>query len=209
MPFDDEQAVSHLEPGFSARWEESTVAGRTATARVADHLGVPIVVAHTPELPTGHDLVLLAGVGRGLTTAAAQFACTELSIEPQLATGYGSGLNDVEWMQKTADVRQRAATADPAHVPDAIAAMAAILAQAHAAGVPVLLDGAIGAAAAYACSELPDAHIPSAGDEPVQRCFTDHLDVPVWGITGLPNGEGLGALAGLAWLRLGLLSSDV
>ena len=56
-------------------------------------------------------------------------------------------------------------------VPEAITTMASLLAQAHAQQVPVLLDGAVGAAAAYACAELPDAHIPAAGDEPAAECL--------------------------------------
>lgn len=205
---DDEQAVSRLPASYSRDWEIRTAEGSTATARVAADLGVPTLVTRTAELPTGHDLLLLGGVGRGMTTAAAVVACTRLGAEPQLATGFGSGISDTDWMAKVADVRGRTSATDTGP-PACIEILAEVLTQAGQQGVPVLLDGVVATAAASVCPDQVDAHLPVRGDEPAQKWFTDHVDVPVWDVHGLPPGEGLGALSGLAWLRLGLLAADV
>ncbi len=104
---DDPDAVSALPVDHGSRWRERTRAGKTATARVAEHLGVPIHFADTDELPTGHDLILLGEVGRGMTSLASQVACTHLNAEPQTVVGFGSGISDIEWMRKVSAVRDR------------------------------------------------------------------------------------------------------
>ncbi len=170
----------------------------TPTARVAEYLGVPVVAAGDP-LPE-HDLLLVGAVGRGLTTVAAALAVSAFGAEPQLVTGYGSGLRDEQWMDKVVDVRGRTLQ----DTPEVVAALVAVLEEAQ---VPVLLDGVIAAAAAACASRLPDVQAPVRGDEPVQRFFLDRANVAVWGSSGIGPGEGLGALSGLALLRLALLAA--
>jgi hypothetical protein len=203
---DDPSAVSTLPQGYSHEWQESTAHGRSPTARVASHLGVPIHIAHDDHIPPGHDLLLLADVGRGLTSAAARLACGQFGAEPQLITGRGSGVDDLAWMRKAVDVRDRA---DPDTVPDAIALAARILHTAADADLPVLIDGAVGAAAAAVCDHRPAMQIPALGDEPAQAFFAERSDLPTWGMSGLGPGAGLAALHGLAVLRLGLLAAHV
>jgi hypothetical protein len=194
---DDPQAVSALPEDHSATW----LARDTATRRVAESLGVPIVVAGTEPLPEGHDLLLLGAVGRGLTTAAALLAVQQFDAEPQKVVGHGSGITDVQWMAKVADVRDRRLD----DVPTPIAHLAAVLEHAQ---VPVLLDGVTAAAAACVAHHTPPLQAPTLGDEPVQRLLLDRAEVPCWGSYGIGPGEGLGALAGLAMLRLALLATD-
>ncbi len=192
---DDPQAVSVLAEDHCATW----LTRDTATKRVAESLGVPIVVAGAEPLPEGHDLLLLGAVGRGLTTAAALLAVQQFDAEPQKVVGHGSGITDVQWMAKVADVRDRRLD----DVPTPVAHLAAVLEHAQ---VPVLLDGVTAAAAACVAARLPSTQAPCLGDEPVQRFLLERAEVPVWGDYGIGPGEGLGALTGLAILRLALLA---
>ena len=190
---DDATAVSALPENYSAGWLDR----QTPTSRVAEYLQVPIVAAGQ-ELPD-HDLLLLGSVGRGMTTLAAAFAVSQLNAEPQLVTGHGSGISDLQWMEKLVDVRSRTQT----DVPPPVAALVAVLEQAD---VPVLLDGVVSAAAAALVSPGTDVQAPVVGAEPVQQFFLDRANVPVWGSSGIGPGEGLGSLSGLAMLRLALLA---
>ena len=207
---DDPDAVSALAPGFSSRWRADTEGGLTPTARVAEHLGVPIHFADTPRLPEGHDLVLLADAGRGMTTSAAQVACTHLNAEPQTAVGYGSGISDIDWMGKVTGVRARAqAAGNPPTVPPAVELLANLLVCAADTATPVLLDGVVCAAGATVAEELPPVQAPVLGQEPSHRLFLDHLNIAAWATDGIGPGEGLGALGGLAALNVALLAAHV
>lgn len=190
---DDPDALSRLPDGYSDGW----LLRDSATARVASYLAVDVVAAGA-DLPD-HDLLMLGAVGRGLTTVASAVAVSQFGAEPQLVTGYGSGVTAEQWMDKVVDVRSRHLT----EVPPVIATLAAYLEQAT---VPVLLDGVIAAAAAACAQRLPEVQAPVLGDEPAQRFFLDRANVPVWGSSGIGPGEGLGALSGLAMLRLALLA---
>ena len=207
---DEPDAVSALPPGFSSQWRVDTENGLTPTARVAEHLGVSLHFADSGQLPTGHDLVLLADVGRGMTTSAAQVACTHLNAEPQTAIGYGSGISDIDGMRKVTGVRAAAQEAgSPPAVPAAVRLLADLLVSAGEAGTPVLLDGVVGAAAATVAEELPPLQAPILGQEPAHRLFLDHLNLAAWTTGGIGPGQGLGALGGLAALNVALLAADV
>lgn len=190
---DDATAVSRLPIGYGTQWFDTV----TSTARVASYLNVPVVPAGG-ELPE-HDLLLLGAVGRGLTTLAARVGVHLFSAEPQLVTGYGSGLSDDEWMDKVVDVRTRVLD----DVPEPVSQLVRLL---EASEVPVLLDGVICAAAAACATRLPAVQAPVLGNEPSQRYLLERANVPVWGSSGIGPGEGFGALNGLAMLRLALLA---
>ncbi len=194
---DDPGAVSALPTDHCATWLDRN----TPTRRVAESLGVPIVVAGSGPLPEGHDLLLVGAVGRGLTTAAALFAVGHFDAEPQQVVGHGSGISDVEWMAKVTDIRDRQVD----ETPEPIVQLAEVLENSQ---VPVLLDGVTAAAAACVAQRTPPVQAPTLGDEPVQRLLLDRAEVPFWGTYGIGPGEGLGALAGLAMLRLALLATD-
>jgi nicotinate-nucleotide--dimethylbenzimidazole phosphoribosyltransferase len=194
---DDAEAVSVLAEDHAETWLDRD----TATRRVADSLGVPIFVAGSGPVPDGHDLLLVGAVGRGLTTTAARLAVTRFDAEPQQVVGHGSGISDVQWMAKVADVRDRRVD----NTPEPIAQLAEVLENSQ---VPVLLDGVTAAAAACVAQHTPPVQAPTLGEEPVQRLLLDRAEVPLWGTYGIGPGEGLGALAGLAMLRLALLATD-
>ena len=194
---DDPVALSALPLDHGATWQQR----ETPTSRVAHHLGVPVFVLGSGELPDDRDLLLLASVGRGMTTLAASVAVTHFAAEPQLVVGYGSGIDDLQWMQKVQDVRSRTHSS----VPEPVSQLAHVL---QTTRVPVLLDGVISAAAAALAERLPPVQSPVCGDEPVQRFFLDRCDAGVWGTSGIGPGEGLGALNGLAMLRLALLAAS-
>lgn len=204
---DDPQAQSTLPEDFGAQWVQRTMAGITATARIAAELHVPIHVLDGTWSPDDHDLVLLADAGRGLTSRAAEVAVTHFDAEAQLVVGYGSGISDTQWMDKVQAVR---AVAGPeVQLPATVAALAAVLQTAAEQEIPVLLDGAVSAAAAAVATRCPPMQIPVMGDEPAQQFFADRIDAGVWATSGIGPGLGLGALAGLAMLRLALLAADV
>ncbi len=194
---DDPDAVSVLPRDHTDAWLDR----ETPTSRVADALGVPIVVAGAGPVPSGHDLLLLGAVGRGLTTLAAAMAVAHFDAEPQQVVGHGSGITDVQWMAKVRDVRDRRLE----EIPVPVAQLAAVL---ESTQIPVLLDGVTAAAAACVAQRRPSVQSPTLGDEPVQRLLLDRAEVPVWGSYGIGPGEGLGALTGLAMLRLALLAAD-
>ncbi|HQR78765.1 MAG TPA: nicotinate-nucleotide--dimethylbenzimidazole phosphoribosyltransferase [Actinomycetota bacterium] len=204
---DDPGAVSTLPADFGQQWLAATLDGATPTARLADRLRVQIHHAQSPEIPDGHDLLLLADAGRGLTTLAAQIACTELPAEPQLVTGFGSGISDVQWMSKVGSVRDRARDAESPPAP--LGLLAAILEQAADRGLPTLMDGAVSAAAAVLADRLPPLQVPAVGREPAQHQLLDRLNLGGWGGMGIDPGLGLGSLSGLAMLQVALLVADV
>lgn len=204
---DDPEAASALPADFGQQWLSATLAGTTPTARLAQHLDVRVHHAQTPEIPEGHDLLLLADAGRGLTTVAAQAACMVLPAEPQLVTGFGSGITDLQWMAKVESVRDR--TRDTESFPAPLGLLAGILEQAADRGTPVLLDGVVSAAAAVLAERLPPIQVPVLGQEPAQQLLLDRLDLGEWGGMGIGPGLGLGSLSGLAMLQMALLVADV
>ncbi|MEZ5185809.1 MAG: nicotinate-nucleotide--dimethylbenzimidazole phosphoribosyltransferase [Candidatus Nanopelagicales bacterium] len=206
---DDPTAISTLPDDYGQQWREATRGGRTATARLADHLGVGIEVADSADLTGDHDLLLLADVGKGLTTAAAQVACTHFNAEPQLVCGYGSDISDLAWMQKVAAIRRTAAADPEAPLPHALGVLVSVIETAAGSGTPVLLDGVVSSAAAAMASVKPPMQSPTTGDEPAQKFFLDRADIGVWAGSGIGPGAGLAALGGLALLNLGLLAADV
>ena len=104
-------------------------------------------------------------------------------------------------MAKVTDIRDRQVD----ETPEPIVQLAEVLENSQ---VPVLLDGVTAAAAACVAQRTPPVQAPTLGDEPVQRLLLDRAEVPFWGTYGIGPGEGLGALAGLAMLRLALLATD-
>lgn len=191
---DDPQAVSVLPEDYARTWQPDG----TATGRVAAHLGVTVVRFGQP-LPE-HDLLLLGEVGRGLTSLVSRLAVGMYGAEAQLVVGHGSGIDDVQWMTKVQRVRDEALD-DP---PSCVSSAAALL---EASTVPVLLDGVLSAAAAAIADTGASLLAPVLGGEPAQRLLLERAEVPVWGVSGLGPGEGLGALSGLASLQLALLAT--
>lgn len=193
---DDPAAVSRLPKDYGRQWPDRFE--QSGTGRLCEYLGVRMQVADDELDLTRTDLILVAEVGRGLTTTAVAQAVRAYDQEPQLLTGRGSGVSDVAWMSKVVQVRERAKY-DSAPV---LAEVSHFLQRCREAEVPVLLDGVVSAAAASLCAELPHFANPILGDEPAQRLFLDRMDVAAWS-TGTV-GAGMGSLTGLGLLRLAL-----
>jgi nicotinate-nucleotide--dimethylbenzimidazole phosphoribosyltransferase len=164
------------------------------------------------QAPASSPCLITGDMGIANTTAAAALICAFTGADPAVATGRGTGIDDVTLARKTAVVRRavdrhRPDPADPLGVVAAVgglehAALAGFVLGGAAAGVPVLLDGVnAGAAALVAAALVPDA---------VGYCLAGHvsaepghaLALAALGITPLLNlgmrlGEGTGALLAL------------
>lgn len=156
--------------------------------------------------------LITGDMGIANTTAAAALICAFTGADPAVATGRGTGIDDVTLARKTAVVRRaldrnRPDPTDPLGVVAAVgglehAALAGFVLGGAAAGVPVLLDGVnAGAAALVAAAIAPAA---------VGYCLAGHvsaepghaLALAALGITplldlGMRLGEGTGALLAL------------
>ena len=178
-------------------------------ARRAVEVGIAVARELVDE---GHRCLVTGDMGIANTTAAAALICAFTGADPAVATGRGTGIDDVTLARKTAVVRRaldrhRPDPADPLGVVAAVgglehAALAGFVLGGAAAGVPVLLDGVnAGAAALVAAALAPDA---------VGYCLAGHvsaepghaLALAALGITplldlGMRLGEGTGALLAL------------
>ena len=174
---------------------------------------VEVGIATARELvAAGHRCLVTGDMGIANTTAAAALICAFTGADPAVATGRGTGIDDVTLARKT-DVVRRALDrnapdpADPLGVLAAVgglehAALAGFVLGGAAAGVPVVLDGVnAGAAALVATGLARDA----AG-----YCLAGHvsaepghaLALAALGLTplldlGMRLGEGTGALLAL------------
>lgn len=116
----------------------------------------------------GANLLIAGDMGIGNTTASACLICRFAGADPEAVVGLGTGVDDAGRTRKVAVVTD--ALARIAEQPDAavlaevggleIAAMAGFYLEAAAAGVPVVIDGFIAAAAALAAKQIE----PAAGD---------------------------------------------
>src|SRR5699024_1502574 len=132
---------------------EETVAAIGAGRAIADE-----------EADAGADILAAGDMGIGNTTPAAVLVATLAGLEPVVAVGRGTGVDDAGWMRKTAAVRDAMFRARP-YVGDPVgllrtvggadfAAMAGFLAQAAVRRTPVILDGLIVTAAAMVAERL-------------------------------------------------------
>ena len=164
------------------------------------------------QAPASSPCLITGDMGIANTTAAAALICAFTGADPAVATGRGTGIDDVTLARKTAVVRRavdrhRPDPADPLGVVAAVgglehAALAGFVLGGAAAGVPVLLDGVNAGAAALAVGRLA----PTALD----YCLAGHVSaepghtralaamgvIPLLDL-GMRLGEGTGALLAL------------
>ena len=167
----------------------------------------------------GFRLLAAGEMGIGNTTTTAAVACALLDLPPEEAVGRGAGLSDAGLARKRRAV-QRALeinSPDPSDPMDIlckvggldIAAMAGFYLGCAASQVPVILDGAISAAAALAAVRMcPDArkallpsHLPS---ETCGRALIEALELEPILDGELHLGEGTGAVALMPLLDMAL-----
>jgi nicotinate-nucleotide--dimethylbenzimidazole phosphoribosyltransferase len=178
-------------------------------ARRAVEVGID--VAHG-LVADGHRCLVTGDMGIANTTAAAALVCAFTGVDPAVATGRGTGIDDATLARKTDVVRRALArhAPDPANPLGVLAtvgglehaALAGFVLGGAAAGVPVLLDGVNAGAAALAVARLA----PAALD----YCLAGHVSaepghtraLAAMGVTplldlGMRLGEGTGALLAL------------
>jgi nicotinate-nucleotide--dimethylbenzimidazole phosphoribosyltransferase len=196
-----------------ARGTRDMTAGPALT-RIQAESAVDAGSALTAEIEA--DVVALAELGIGNTTAAAALAAVLLGVEPRAVCGRGTGLDDAGLARKVAAVERALAVnrPDPA---DPVAVLAAVggLEIAFLTGVAlaaassrrvVLLDGFITAVAALAASRLEPATVDAmvaahVSPEPGHRLVLAELGLEPLLDLGLRLGEGTGALLAVPLLR--------
>jgi nicotinate-nucleotide--dimethylbenzimidazole phosphoribosyltransferase len=132
---------------------DEALAALQAGSRVADE-----------EVDAGADLLIVGDLGIGNTTAATALIAALTDIEPAVAVGRGTGIDDATWSRKTAAVRDALYRATPSKSDPLallaicggadLAAMAGFCAQAAVRRTPVLLDGLVVTAAALVAERL-------------------------------------------------------
>ncbi len=164
------------------------------------------------EIDAGADLLIPGDLGIGNTTTAAVLAGLLAKLEPALAVGRGTGIDDLTWMRKTAAIRDamrrgRPLVADPIGLLAAVggadlAALTGFLLAAAARRTPVILDGVVSCAAALLVHRIAfrARHWWLAGHrstEPAQHAALDRLGLEPVVDLGMRLGEGTGALVAL------------
>lgn len=173
------------------------------------------------EVDAGADLLISGDMGIGNTTPATVLIATLTGLEPAVAVGRGTGIDDYGWMRKTTAVRDAMVRARPiAKDPVALlrtaggadlAAMAGFLAQAAIRRTPVVLDGVIASAAALLARLLA----PGAEDwwvaghrstEPTHDAALRKLDLVPMIDMQMRLGEGSGAVTAVPLLRAAVVA---
>ena len=173
------------------------------------------------EVDAGADLLISGDMGIGNTTPATALIAILTGLEPAIAVGRGTGIDDYGWMRKTTAVRDAMVRARPvAKDPVALlrtaggadfAAIAGFLAQAAVRRTPVILDGLIAAAAALVARSLA----PGAEDwwvaghrstEPAHTVALRQLDMVPLVEMEMRLGEGSGAVTAVPLLRAAVVS---
>jgi len=180
-----------------------------AQARAAVEVGIETA---RDLVAAGNRCLLTGDMGIANTTAAAALICTFTGADAAVATGRGTGVDDETLARKTDVVRRaldlhRPDPADPLGVLAAFgglehAGLAGLILGGAALGVPVLLDGVSGGAAALvAAAFAPDAvGYCLAGHrsaEPGHTLALAHLGLTPLLDLGMRLGEGTGALLAL------------
>jgi nicotinate-nucleotide--dimethylbenzimidazole phosphoribosyltransferase len=168
------------------------------------------------EVDAGADLLIAGDMGIGNTTAATVLVAALTGMEPVVAVGYGTGIDDAGWARKTAAVRDAMFRAE--HVlanPVAtlqccggadLAAIAGFCAQAAVRRTPVLLDGMVVTAAALIAEQLaPGARLwwqaGHLSTEPAHALALAQLGLDPIVDLRMRLGEGSGAAMALPVLR--------
>lgn len=173
------------------------------------------------EVDAGADLLISGDMGIGNTTPATVLIATLTGLEPAVAVGRGTGIDDHGWMRKTTAVRDAMFRARPvAKDPVALlrtvggadfAAMAGFLAQAAVRRTPVVLDGLIASAAALVARLLaPGAQgwwvAGHRSTEPAHNAALRQLDLVPLVDMEMRLGEGSGAVTAVPLLRAAVVS---
>jgi len=168
------------------------------------------------EVDAGADLLIAGDMGIGNTTPATVLTAALTGIEPVVAVGYGTGIDDAGWARKTAAVRDAMFRAEPV-LSDPVAllqrcggadlaGLAGFCAQAAVRRTPLLLDGlAVTAAALIAERVAPGARLwwqaGHLSTEPAHALALAQLGLDPIVDLRMRLGEGTGAAVALPVLR--------
>ncbi|MBR3504307.1 MAG: nicotinate-nucleotide--dimethylbenzimidazole phosphoribosyltransferase [Clostridia bacterium] len=167
----------------------------------------------------GYRLIATGEMGIGNTTACAAMCCALLGLSPEEAVGRGAGLSDAGLARKREAVRRALAVnrPDPADPLDALAKLGGFeiagMAGAFLGGMshraPVVIDGAISAAAALVaarlCPEARDFMLPShLSREQAAKAFMEAMRLEPVIRADMALGEGTGAIALMPMLDMAL-----
>jgi nicotinate-nucleotide--dimethylbenzimidazole phosphoribosyltransferase len=175
------------------------------------------VAAADAEVDAGADLLVAGDLpGAALGTAAAAVIAALADVEPVQVIGRGTGLGDQDWTNELVAVRDalrrgRRLAGDPVALlaamgTPALAALTGFLAQAAVRRTPVILDGAVSAAAALTARELAPRAVTwwlagHRSPEPAQRLVLERLRLPPVLDLDMRLGAGTGALLAVPILR--------
>jgi nicotinate-nucleotide--dimethylbenzimidazole phosphoribosyltransferase len=167
-------------------------------------------------IDAGADLLVLADVGVGSTTAAAALIGLLTGSDASQVVGRGSGIDDTTWMRKCAAIRDAMRRARPA-LGDEVALLATaggadlavgtgLLLGAAARRTPVLLDGVVSAAAAVVAQRVSfrsvDWWVAAHGSgDPGHELALGRLSLEPLLDLGIHVGEGVGAMAAVPLLQ--------
>jgi nicotinate-nucleotide--dimethylbenzimidazole phosphoribosyltransferase len=200
------------------RRASGNIAVEDALTRDETEAAVRSGIAIADELiDTGTDLILLANVGVGSTTAAAAVIGLLTRTDASGVIGRASGIDDAVWMRKCAAIRDAMRRTRPL-LGDLVGLLgcgggadlavgAGLLLQSAARKTPVVLDGVVSAASAIAVQRIAFRSVDwwlaghRSGD-PAQELALDRLSlVPVLDL-GIGVGEGVGATTVVPLLRM-------
>jgi nicotinate-nucleotide--dimethylbenzimidazole phosphoribosyltransferase len=169
------------------------------------------------EIDTGADLLVLADVGVGSTTAAAALVGLLTGTDASGVIGRGSGIDDATWMRKCAAIRDAMRRARPllgkqvallaAAGGADLAAATGLLLGAAARRTPVVLDGVVSTAAALVAQRVAFRSVDwwlaahRTGD-PAHELALDRLSLDPLLDLGIHVGEGVGAMAAVPLLQM-------
>ena len=158
----------------------------------------------------GTDLMIAGEMGIGNTTTSTACACVLFGLDPEQVTGRGAGLTSEGLERKIRVIREaiRINHPDPADPLDIlhkiggldIAGMTGLYLGCAAAGIPILIDGAIsGVAACFAAMLSPESAdymiATHATAEPIGEHVMRRLGKTPFLYAGMHLGEGTGAAA--------------
>jgi nicotinate-nucleotide--dimethylbenzimidazole phosphoribosyltransferase len=167
-------------------------------------------------IDAGADLLVLADVGVGSTTAAAAIVGLMTGSDASLVVGRGSGIDDATWMRKCAAIRDAMRRARPL-LGDEVAILATaggadlavgsgLLLGAAARKIPVVLDGLVSAAAALVAQRISFRSVDwwvaaHRTGEPAHALALDRLSIKPLLDLDLQVGEGVGAITAVPMLQ--------
>lgn len=212
------------EPGDPAlhphrvRRASGNIAVEDALTRDETEAAVRSGIAIADELiDAGTDLIVLADVGVGSTTAAAAVIGLLTRFDASAVIGRASGIDDAAWMRKCAAIRDAMRRARPLLADQVgllgaaggadLAVGAGLLLQSAARKTPVVLDGVVSAAAALVVQRVAFRSVDwwlaghRSGD-PAQHVALDRLSLEPLLDLGIGVGEGVGATTVVPLLRM-------